>query len=141
MAAPYSFAASLRIWHPKMDPVFLTKTLRLKPSRAWKVGEPRRTPKGNALEGVNRGSYWFKRLVEKRYASTSKQSLETFLKSALVRLRQHSKLFRRIRKSGGRAELFVGLFCESSNAGVELPPQLLSSLGKIGLSLSLDIYR
>jgi hypothetical protein len=124
-----------------MDPALLTKAFRLKPSHALKAGEPRRTPKGTSLKGINRNTYWFKRLVAKRHASTSKRSLEAFLASTLARLSRHAMLFRRLRRSGGRAEIFIGLFCESSNHGVELPPTLLAALGKVGLSLSFDIYR
>jgi len=141
MAAPYSFAASLRIWHPSIDPAKLTKTLGLKPSRTWKVGEPRRTPKGAVLKGQNRDTYWFKKLVEKRAASTSTRNLEAFPSSASKRFKRHAKLFRRVRRTGGRAELFVGIFCESSNHGVQLPAEVLASLGITGLSLSLDVYR
>ena len=141
MAAPYSYSVSLRISHPRMDPSTLTKSLRLKPSNSWKAGEPRRTPTGNSLKGVNRGSFWTARLVQKRFATTPRRSLEVALAAEVRRLRKHRALFRRIQRAGGRTELFVGIFGENGfNFGGELDTELLGGLTSLGLSLGLDIY-
>jgi hypothetical protein len=141
MPAPYSYSVSLRIFHPSIDPGALTKTLALKPSNAWKAGEPRRTPRGQPLNGINRGSFWTARLIQKRYATTPRRSLEAALASEVKRLQKHRSLFRRIQKAGGRTELFVGIFGENGfNFGGELDTDLMGSLTKLGLSLGLDIY-
>ena len=124
-----------------MDPGRISKELRLRPSRSWKVGEPRRTPKGEPIGGINRDSYWLKSLVKKRYAGSRAQSLERFLKLTIARLEPHSTTFRRIKKGGGHVELFIGLFSEAPNHGAELPAELLLALGRAGVGLSLDIYR
>jgi len=141
MAAPYSYSVSLRISHPRMDPGALTKSLRLKPSNSWKAGEPRRTPAGEPLKGMNRESFWTARLVQKRYATTPRRSLEASLAAEIKRLQKHRTLFRRIQQSGGRTELFVGIFGENGfNFGGELDADLLGGFTKLGLSLGLDIY-
>ena len=141
MAAPYSYSVSLRISHPTMDPGALTKSLRLKPSNAWTAGEPRRTPNGKPLKGINRESFWTARLIQKRFATTPTRSLEAALAAELRRLNKHRALFRRIQRDGGRTELFIGIFGENgSNFGGELDAELLASLSKLGLSLGLDIY-
>ena len=141
MAAPYSYSVSLRIFHPSMDPGALTESLRLKPSNAWKAGELRRTPTGERLKGINRGSFWTARLVQKRYATTPRRSLEAALASEVKRLQKHRNLLRRIQKTGGRTELFVGIFGQNGfNFGGELNTDLMGSLTKLGLSLGLDIY-
>jgi hypothetical protein len=141
MAAPYSYSVSLRIFHPRIDPSALTKSLRLKPTNAWKDGEPRQTPMRKPLKGINRGSFWTARLVQKRYATTPRRSLEASLAAEVKRLRKHSDLFRRIQKTGGRTELFIGIFGENGfNFGGEFDTELLGSLTKLGLSLGLDIY-
>ena len=141
MAAPYSYSVSLRIAHPRMDPGALTKSFGLKPSNAWKAGERRQTPKGQPLEGVNRESFWTVRLINKRYATTPGRSLEVALASEIKRLQKHRALFRRIQKTGGRAELFVGIFGQNGfNFGGELDRDLLAGFTTLGLSLGLDIY-
>ncbi len=55
---PYSFVVSLRIRHPFFDPDIFTKKLGFKPSRKWKAGDARFTPKGHPLKGDNELSYW-----------------------------------------------------------------------------------
>jgi len=140
MAAPYSYSVSLRISHPSMDPTTLTKSLRLKPSNAWKAGEPRRTPTGKPLKGNNRSSFWTARLIQKRFATTPSRSLEAALATEVQRLKRHGALLRRIKKGGGRTELFVGIFGENGFFGGELDTKLLADLSKLGLSLGLDIY-
>lgn len=140
MAAPYSYTVSLRISHPTIDPGTLTKSLRLKPSNAWKLGEPRRTPTGKPLNN-NRNSFWTARLIQKRFATTPGRSLQSALTVEIRRLKKHGALLRRIQKHGGRAELFIGIFGENSfNFGAELDTKLLTDLSKLGLSLGLDIY-
>ena len=141
MAAPYSYSVSLRIFHPRMDPGAFSKSLRLKPSNAWKAGESRRTPAGQPLKGINRESFWTARLIQKRYATTPHRSLEASLASEVKRLQKHRALFRRIQRTGGRAELFVGIFGQNGfNFGGELDTDLLAGFTKLGLSLGLDIY-
>jgi hypothetical protein len=141
MAAPYSYSISLRIVHPRVDPAAITASLRLRPSNAWKAGEPRRTPKGTPPNGVNRESFWTARLVRKRFATTPRRSLEAALATELRRLEKHRALFRRIQRTGGRMELFVGIFGENGfNYGGELDTELLGGLSRLGLSLALDIY-
>src|SRR3954464_15243734 len=98
MAAPYSYSVSLRGFHPALDPDALTKSLRLKPSNAWRAGEPRRTPTGKALKGVNRGSFWTARLVQKRFATTLSRSLEAAFAAETRRLQKYGPLFRRIQR-------------------------------------------
>lgn len=141
MAAPYSYSVSLRIWHPRIDPAVLTKLLRLRPSNSWKVGEQRRTPRGEPLKGLNPDSYWTARLITRRYATTTRKSLEATLASIAKKLLRHRQLFLRIRRSGGKAELFVGLFAANKfNFGSSIDDRTLADLSKLRLSVGLDIY-
>jgi hypothetical protein len=141
MAAPYSYSISLRIWHPTIDPGALTKSLGLKPSNAWQVGEPRRTPIGTPLKGVNRESFWTARLIQNRFATVPSRSLEAALAAELRRLKRHRTLFRRIQRAGGRTQLFVGIFGQNGfNFGSEFGTEVLTGLSRLGLSLGLDIY-
>jgi hypothetical protein len=141
MAAPYSYSVSLRIWHPRMDPAALTKALRLTPNNSWKVGEPRRTPKGEPLKGTNRGSYWTVRLITRRYATTPRKSLDASLATIAKKLQRHRKLLLRIRRGRGKVELFVGLFAENKfNFSSSLEDRTVADLSKLRLSVALDIY-
>ena len=141
MTAPYSYSVSLRIWHPRMDPAALTTALRLTPSNSWKVGEQRRTRKGEPLKGKNRGSYWTARLITTRYATTTRKSLEASLATIAKKLQRHRKLLLRIRRGGGKAELFVGLFGRNKfNFGSGLDDRTVTDLSKLRLSVGLDIY-
>ena len=135
----YRYCVSLRVLHPTVNPDTLTTKLSLQPSRKWKVGEPRSTPKGNKLKGINKETYWTAQLHREESLLSRKVALEDFLTEQLARLKKVEKYFRHIRKTGGRIELFVGLFCDK-NMGAELPSSLLASMGKLGIDLSLDIY-
>jgi hypothetical protein len=136
---PYRYCVSLRFWHPTIDPEVISTKLGKKPSRLWRAGEPRTTPKGNKLEGTWKDSYWTAPLHPKKSLSSRKTQIETFLSTALDELAPHSKFIKAILAGGGRAEFFVGLFGDK-NYGFDLEPELLQRLGKIGLRLSLDIY-
>jgi Domain of unknown function (DUF4279) len=56
--AHYHFRISLRVRHPSIAPEKITEALGIEPKRSWKAGEPRQTPKGTALTGSNRDTYW-----------------------------------------------------------------------------------
>ena len=141
MPARYSYSVSLRIWHPRIDPALLTKGFRVTPSNSWKVDDKRRTPRGELLKGTNRSSYWTARLITRRYATTRRKSLDASLASIARKLQRHRQLFLRIQRGGGKAELFIGLFAEDKfNFFGSLDVRTLSDLGKLRLSLGLDVY-
>jgi hypothetical protein len=113
--------------------------LGIQPFREWMAGEPRLTPKGETLKGINRESYWVAELHREKSLLSRKIALEDFLAEQLARFKKMEKYFRHIRKTGGRVEFFVGLFCDK-NMGAEFPFSLLATMGKLGIELSLDIY-
>ena len=137
---PYKFTVSLRIWHPQMDPELISKNLKLKPSIIHKAGEPRMTPNGIVLKGMNKENYWLANFHNYKNISTKKISLENYLFDQITILETSASFFRRIRRSGGRIEFFVGIFCNKKNIGAEFPFALHAALGKLGIDLSLDIY-
>ena len=96
MAASYSFSVSLRVWHPKMHLDVLTTLLRAKPNNSWRVGDPRKTAAGKSLNGLRTDNFWTARLINKRYATSPRQSLEPALAIASGKLAEHRALFRRI---------------------------------------------
>jgi Domain of unknown function (DUF4279) len=60
----YRYAISLRVTHPSLDPAEITSALQLTPSRTWRAGEPRTTPKGTPLQGVYSNTFWTRSFVE-----------------------------------------------------------------------------
>lgn len=122
-----------------MSPAIISRQLRRRPTRAWKVGDTRRTPAGTELPGTYRETYWYRKLTRKAIHSSKAKGLESYLTRLRPRLYPHARFFRRVRSGGGNVELFIGIFGQK-NYGFELPSSLLSEFGRIGLSLSFDIY-
>lgn len=91
------------------------------------------------MDGTWNESYWTVELHPKKSIKSAKIEFENFLSSALDELVPQAKFIKKIRKEGGGAEFFVGLF-GSRNFGMELEPELLQRFGKMGIRLALDIY-
>lgn len=136
---PFRYCVSLRFTHPSMDPKKISKRLGKSPSRQWKAGEPRTTPKGGKLDGTWKESYWTGELHSEKSIKSTKIEFENFLSAALDELAPFTKFIKKIQKEGGSAEFFVGLY-GSKNFGMELEPNLLERFGKMGIRLALDIY-
>jgi hypothetical protein len=136
---PYRYTVSLRLWHPKRNLSSADAVFGLRSTHSWVRGQPRRTPVGTALSGVYSDSYWSARLNGERGASSRKEALESFVVGAIEMLRDRRSFLQRLRRSGGRAELFVGVYGER-NFAIEFEPPLLRAAGALGLALSLDIY-
>lgn len=137
--APYSYAISLRISHPNMDPEEITRILSLTPVRMHKAGDPRQTPKGKQLEGVYKETYWYTQLVPEGERSSGDELLEDFLFEVSEELQQFSNFFTRIRAEEGHIDLFIGTF-GNRNYSYELPPKMLKAVGELGIALSFDVY-
>ncbi len=135
----YDYAISLRVFHPNIEPTAITLQMGLEPKRAWKAGDSRQTPKGTALEGVYRETYWVTQLAPKGGDSSKDLPLEERLGELVGRLESSREFFARIRVEGGRVEIFIGMF-GAQNFGFELSPLLLGSVESLGLALLFDIY-
>ena len=136
---PYKYCVALRIWHPTINPDSITQKMGLQPEFKCAVGEPRSTPKGETLKGINKETYWTANLHKGKNLGSREIALEDYLTDQVSKLKKSEGYFRHIRKTGGRIEFFVGLFC-NKNMGAELPSSLLAGMGKLGIDLSLDIY-
>ena len=136
---PYTYAITLRVFHPDIEPTEITNALSLEPVRAWKAGHSRQTPKGTPLEGVYRESYWYTELIPDGEHSSEGTLLEEYLDHIATKLAPSTQFFARIRAEGGRVELFIGTY-GARNFGFEFSPTLLASLAGIGLSLAFDVY-
>ena len=135
----YRFCVSLHVSHPTLDLEELTQILGLKPSKVWKLGEPRVTPKGTPLEGVYKYNLWSAPLHEQKRILSTEIYLEDYLEKLNQQFSPHKKRLGEIVNSGGYIEYFIGWFSEG-NIGATLNPALLKSTAELNISIGLDIY-
>ncbi|GAB3791070.1 DUF4279 domain-containing protein [Dyella agri] len=122
-----------------MDPEAITRGLDKVPKRTCRAGDARSTPKGTPLEGTYKETYWYSVLVPTEEGASEIWGLEDRLAFLARDLSPRAEFISTLRASGGRAELFIGLYGDR-NFGFELPPQTVATLAAIGLALSFDIY-
>lgn len=122
-----------------MDPDAITNGLEKVPERTCRVGDPRSTPKGTPLDGTYKETYWYSVLVGDNEGASEIAGLEDRLSYLVQDLSLRSEFISTLRESGGRAELFIGLYGDRS-FGFELPSQTIAALAGIGLTLSFDVY-
>jgi hypothetical protein len=131
ISSHYHFRVSLRFRHPSADPEVITRALNIEPRRSWKAGEPRRTPTGSPLKGLNDITYWYVDVAAGRYPTRLK---DTVLE-VLHRLVHHREFLHQMRSEGGSAELFIGWFFERQSGDV-LSYDLLALAGDLQIDLS-----
>ncbi|GAA5068020.1 hypothetical protein [Lysobacter panacisoli] len=134
---PYRYRVTLRAIHPRDDIRPLFDQLGLTPERAWRAGEPRRTPKGTPLDGQYRESYAYTNLTSGS-RNWSDEDLQDYLRGVQQRLAMHRETLQTFFVRGGRCGLVIGLSGES-NFGFELDPSLSAGLADLKLTLGFDI--
>jgi hypothetical protein len=135
--AEYKYSISLRVEHPTMDLDAVTEALGLSPQVIWKVGQPRRTPKGTPLPGIYKKGFWTARLLD---GASIEQDLSSALSKALELVAAGSPLFGEIALTGGSTEFFVGWFFDEGNSGDVLDHRMLAKLASMSINLSFDVY-
>ena len=111
------------------------EVLRMEPDHSGSFGEDRLTPKGNPLPGKYKHSFWRRSLV-----APNDDELEQSLASTAEQLEPYSRFFIDLMADGGSARLFIGLFLEQENIGIEISPELQGRCSRLGISLGFDIY-
>jgi hypothetical protein len=106
----------------------------LSPSIRNDAGAPRETPTGQALDGVYRETYWLY-----KFAFPSDTQVEACIATALKLLTPKRRFLSHVTASGGRCELFIGVFL-NKNSGMELDGSLLRKVAHTGLELSMSFY-
>jgi hypothetical protein len=102
----FTYAVSLRVRHPNLDPAVLTETLRFAPLHSWKAGDPRRSATGAVLGGEHRDSYWSAPLPGDT-AGVAGFPLELFMAQQLLQLNRHREFLSRIQAESGQVSLLV----------------------------------
>lgn len=121
-----SFAVSLHILHPSIDPAAISSALRLTPSRATRAGPPRRPPYDKA--------WW-----SYQFECAEVRDLAPFIETTVSSLKAHREFLRSVVDTGGSVELFCGIFL-TANWDEMFPAALLASLADLGIDLRLDAY-
>jgi hypothetical protein len=103
-----TYAVSLRVRHPNLDPAVLTETLHLDPLHTWKAGEPRRSATGAALGGEHRDSYWSAPLPGQA-VDVAGFRLELFMAQQLLQLNRHREFLGRMQAEGAQISLLIEL--------------------------------
>jgi hypothetical protein len=134
----YEFTMSLRIRHPNVEPAEITRILGIEPQHTWRAGERRRDPAGVELEGTYRESYWMGRLMAEPELASDHVGVESELLRTLAQLRRSFDFLETLKTEGGAAELLVTIFARE-DFRLEFIPESLGLLGRLGLTIALDV--
>lgn len=130
----FKYDISLRVWHPTLDPDYLSQYLGLTASRKWKAGERRMTPKGDILKGTYEETYCVFSMEH-----TSSDELVDVVEKMTEKLSVYKTFICDISKSGGKVEYFIGWY-SSGNSGQEFSARLIKDLADLDIGLSFDFY-
>lgn len=134
----YSYILDLRIWHPKLDPDVVTRTLAIEPHLAWRAGDPRRTPKGTLLGGVRAEGSWCANPFSYGWRESTDALVEDALEELVTYLEPHAPFLQEIGEGGG---VRIWLSSQSSrNYALDLSPCMLGRLASLGATLVHDVY-
>jgi len=136
----YEFTIALCVRHPTIDPSVITQSLGMEPQHTWKVGASRRGPAGEELDGVYRQTYWTGRLMEEPQLSSERATIESVLLQTLGQLRRSYDFLQQLSTEGGVAELVISLFSQGVFR-LDLSPETSALLGRLQLTIALDIHR
>ncbi len=128
-----TYAMSLRVRHPNLDPAVLTKALRLEPLHCWRAGEPRLSVTGAALGGEHRESYWSAPLPGQPVGSAA-FPLEMFLGQQLVQLNRHREFLGRLQSEGAQISLLIEM-SPLENAVLTLSPSVSRKLADLNIEV------
>jgi hypothetical protein len=123
---------SLRMTHPNRDLSAVCSRLGLTPSRIWKAGENRSTPKGNIIGGVRGHSYCSIDLGSFKHLSIS-------IERGIEWLRPHKDFLRRFSNDGGQITFYAAWFADGI-VGDKLRCDLWRDMGSFRIVLELEIY-
>jgi Domain of unknown function (DUF4279) len=135
----YQFSVRLRIWHPNIDPEFISRQLDMQPCRSAKVGQPRATPNGTVLGGTYPHSYWCADPFNYGEYSSTDEAMEDVLASILEQLQPKKEFFSKLITEGGRLVLCISSF-SARNYTLEVPPALMLQCADLGFTLAHDVF-
>jgi len=155
---PSPFLLSLRIKHPSMDPVDISKELGIEPEHSFRAGQPRQSKSGLLPAAIHTESYWLAPLNPTSWCGNTSIAkplnlaiVQEHIEAAIVRNltgalglwavrfnKVHTALLQRIRTEGGEISLLVTL-TSSAVSTFSLSPQVNRMFGELGMTLEFEI--
>ncbi|EGM79577.1 hypothetical protein Rhein_0035 [Rheinheimera sp. A13L] len=129
------YTISLRIEHPSLTCNEITETIGLYPKFSYSVGEPRRTPRGDTLEGFYKETYCCFDVIP-----TKTGDFTDDIEQIVTQLSGLTSYFANLTAEGGRVEIFVGIFSDET-VGFTLTTKDMIALANLSLELSVEIYK
>jgi hypothetical protein len=123
--------ASLRIFGENLNPDEITALLGVSPTKSYRKGEPRSSREGSPARPE--GSWHLS--CDPAWPG----NLDAQINELLSNTTDDPLVWRTINEQY-RADLFTGLFMDSSNDGLTLMPETLAAVGQRGLAIAFDIY-
>ena len=139
MSQRYEYSLALRIHHPSLDPRVISRALRMRPRISWRVGELRVSLRGAPLPGVRRDTYWSKTLTPGGVKVPRGTRAEAKITALMKRLRGRVAFLRRLRRTGGRIEVWISSY-STHNYSFVIPAELVTSINKLGCVFIVDVY-
>ncbi len=137
----YMFCVSLKISHPKIEPIEITKELNIEPDSYHKIGEPRITANGRRLKRNYDSMFWRYDFTRGKKVNAKDILFEDFIAAKNDELGKHKAFFKNLKETGGTVEYFVGWFSvDSINMSIYLNPTVLSNTADLGVSIVLCAY-
>lgn len=134
-AAPERVRATLRIYHPDLDPSQITQLLEITPSISWRSGEDaygwRKRPGHKAPSGG-----W---LLSSRTVVKGNKALD-HIDWLLDQIAGKVGTIHHLQSQGFMMDVVVGWHATSWNTTPALTPEIMRRLSRIGLPLWFDIY-
>ncbi len=130
-----SYTISLRVSHPSASAVDISEALGMTPRIAQTVGNERRTPQGQKLQGHYDRTYLTTTLIPK----TSGDFIDGISK-ALDAVAPRAGHIRTLLDTEGYCELFVGVFSDD-NIDYLLGVPEMKRLVEFNLAMRIDCYR
>jgi hypothetical protein len=122
------YKTSLRIWHTTLTPEEITDTIGLEPSSS--------VARGSSASDHRRRSqtYWTAKV-----GTDTATSLEEAMENVARIVADQRTFLRDVRSTGGRSEVFVGIFL-NGDVGDVLTPSVLKALGDAEVELAFSVY-
>lgn len=98
------------------------------------MGEPRKTPTGQLLEGIYKINY-----CVFEFENIENEELVAAIDRIVNELIPFTSLFNKISDTGGRSEFFISWYSEY-NSGEIIEWELMSKLASLHIDIALDVY-
>jgi hypothetical protein len=149
----YPFQLSLRVRHPSIDPVEISRVLQLEPEHSFRAGDLRDSTRSAAVTPAHVESYWLATIdpssllagtalapqISPEIHAIALAAVDSALTILITSvLRRHAEFFRRIESEGGEVRLIVALSARKTR-GFTLTPHLSKALSELRIPVDFEL--